>query len=152
MTLKPPVRSRIRKAEDAPRVGGPAAAHGAPQSAPVRHLAPVDVARAQHDVGVFGRLDQERDLGRVVREVGVHLDDEIRAPGKGVIEPGDVGGAEALLRRSVKHLDVVTLGREAVGDLAGAVGRVVVDDEDAASGGRCSRAASTIGSMLRASL
>src|SRR5207247_6240633 len=39
---------------------------------------------------------------------------------------------EALLARAVEDADVVELGREHVGDLAGAVGRAVVDHEHAA--------------------
>ena len=46
------------------------------------------------------------------------------------MEAFDVRGAEALLARAVEHRDEVELGGDAVGDLAGAVGRVVVDHED----------------------
>ena len=48
-----------------------------------------------------------------------------------VREAGEVGGAQALAHRAVQHLDGVELAGEAVGDAAGPVGRVVVDDEDA---------------------
>jgi len=64
-----------------------------------------------------------------MREVGVHLEDALGAHLEGTPEPGDVGLAEALLRVAMEHRDVGEVTRELVGDLAGAVRRVVVDDE-----------------------
>jgi hypothetical protein len=65
-----------------------------------------------------------------VGEVGVHLDYELGAAGERLPEPGDVGGAQPLLRVAVEDGDVVVLPREPVGDLARPVGRAVVDDQD----------------------
>ena len=68
-----------RKPQDDARVGG--ARRGSrsvgtgPQSG---YLAALDVARADHDVGVVRGLEQARDVGGIVREVGVHLDDQAR--------------------------------------------------------------------------
>ncbi len=65
-------------------------------------------------------------------EVGVHRDGEVGALRNRSAEPGDVGGAEAELALAVDHLDApVVLRRQPVGDLAGAVGGGVVDDDHA---------------------
>jgi len=47
-----------------------------------------------------------------------------------VPEAGEVRRPQALLPLPVEHLDVVELVRQPVGDVAGSVRRVVVDDED----------------------
>jgi hypothetical protein len=71
-----------------------------------------------------------------VGEVGVHLQDEVGAAVEGAAEARQVGRAEAFLAGPVEDLDARVGGREAVGDTAGAVGRVVVDDEDPGVGGQ----------------
>jgi hypothetical protein len=43
-------------------------------------------------------------------------------------------GAEALLRRPAEHVDAAQLGGGGLGDVGGAVGAVVVDDEDVGVG------------------
>src|SRR5262249_8227418 len=45
-------------------------------------------------------------------------------------EAGEVRRTEPFLHRPVENADVVELLGEAIGELTGAVGRVVVDDED----------------------
>jgi hypothetical protein len=69
-----------------------------------------------------------------VREVAVHLQDELGAVGQGAAESVQVGAAEALLARPVEHVHPVELGREAIRDLAGPVRRAVVDYEHAIVG------------------
>jgi hypothetical protein len=64
----------------------------------------------------------------MMREICVHLDQEVRAAGERVGESLAVGLAEALLAGAVKHLDPVELGRQAVRDRSGPVGRVVIND------------------------
>ena len=66
-------------------------------------------------------------------EVGVHLADQLGAAGERLAKAGDVGRAEALLARPVEHRDVRMLGGQPVGDLPGAVGRGVVDDQQVAA-------------------
>src|SRR5205814_536668 len=77
---------------------------------------------AAHEVDVAGGLDQARQVGRVVREVAVDLDDQLGVPVENAPEAGQVGGAETLLPLAVEHLDVVELGGQPVGQLAGSVG------------------------------
>ena len=65
-------------------------------------------------------------------EVGVHLQYEAGAGLERPVESGDVGGAEAFLARPPQNLDLLVPGGKPLGDLPGAVGRVVVDDQDPA--------------------
>jgi hypothetical protein len=66
-----------------------------------------------------------------VGEVTVHLEHELGAVGERTAEAGEVGRPEALFARPVEDVDEGKLRCEPVGDLAGAVGRAVVDDEHA---------------------
>ena len=94
-----------------------------PHEPPVLGAAARDVAGAEREIGaVLDRRDQPRHVGRVVREVAVHLQHELRAAREHVPEPVDVGASQSLLARPVEHLDPRQLGREPVGDLARAVG------------------------------
>jgi len=67
-----------------------------------------------------------------VREVGVHLDHvgDPLGPREHVAERVDVRAPEPLLARAMQHADPRVLARERVGELAGAIGARVVDDED----------------------
>ncbi|GIW20608.1 MAG: hypothetical protein KatS3mg065_0904 [Chloroflexota bacterium] len=63
-------------------------------------------------------------------EVGVHLADDPRPAGEGDPEAVEVGPPEAGLAGPVADADPRVGGGELVGEAAGAVGRVVVDDEE----------------------
>ena len=63
--------------------------------------------------------------------VGVHHQHQFGAAVKRALEAGQVGPAEALLARTVQHLDRLQLRGQPVGDPARAVGRGVVDDQHA---------------------
>ena len=92
---------------------------------------PRDVARADHQVrlAVDDRGDQRREHRGVVAEVGVHLDDDAGAAIERRAEPVEVRPPETLLGLPVENADArVGLG-QLVGQAAGAVRRVVVDDE-----------------------
>ena len=56
-----------------------------------------------------------------------------------------------VLLGAVEHRHPVVLGGEAVGDLAGAVGRAVVDDEHAKARGRGARASTSPAAITMAS-
>ena len=67
-----------------------------------------------------------------MRQVGVHLADDVGVARQHAAERVDVGAAEAPAPAAVQHLHPPRmLAGEGVGDRAGAVGRVVVDDEHA---------------------
>ncbi len=104
--------------------------------------APVDGAAALRPAGAEGqvgaglaRSDQAGHVLRIVGEVAVDLEHELGPRRQGPAEPRDVGGPKALLGGAMQHVDPGQLGRERIGDRAGAVGRVVVDHENAVAGG-----------------
>jgi hypothetical protein len=135
--LEPAREVPDRHAEHGARVPAAEARDEPARRGPVLDAAAVDVARAEDDVGApAGGVQQPRQVGRVVREVRVHLDDVAGAASERVVEAGHVGRAEAALARPVQHLDLLVPGGEAVRDVAGAVGRRVVDHEDAQALGR----------------
>ena len=86
-----------------------------------------DLAVADHHVGAArdDRLDELRDVARVVLVVGVGVDDDVGAELERGVEPGLEGGGEALVVRQPD--DVVDAVRAR--DLDRAVGRAVVDHE-----------------------
>ena len=88
-----------------------------------------DIPRAEHEVCVVSGLRQARHVARIVGKVAVHLEDPLRAHLQRAVEPGEVGGAEALLPLPVQHVDALVGAGEAVRDLPGPVRRVVVDNE-----------------------
>ncbi|GAA3073713.1 hypothetical protein GCM10020000_68290 [Streptomyces olivoverticillatus] len=62
--------------------------------------------------------------------VGVHFHQDAVAVVQAPAEARQIGGPQPLLALPVQHLDVVVVGGQLVGELAGAVGTVVVGDED----------------------
>ena len=83
----------------------------------------------EHEVRVLRRRRQAWHVRRVVREVAVHLENEVRAKLERTPEACEIGGAEAFLALPMQHVHVVVLGGQAIGDLPCSVGRVVVDHE-----------------------
>ena len=57
-----------------------------------------------------------------MREVGVHLEDQVGALRERNLEAREVGAPEALLARPVEHADPLDLLGQAIGDLTRAVG------------------------------
>ncbi len=98
---------------------------------PALDAAAADVTRADDQIGAPFEGGQEvRQVARVVREVGVHLEDQVVVPLEGPAEAIEIGAPEAELARPVHHVDpFVPLG-DAVGEGAGAVRGGVVDHQD----------------------
>ena len=68
--------------------------------APVAGAAARDVARAEHQIGArLGGGDQAWHVRRIVREVAVHLEHQLRIGLQDGAETGDVGPAEPFLAR-----------------------------------------------------
>ena len=139
--MKPPVRSRTRTPSTIRAYAEPPRLTTRRMQPPVGHPAAGHVARAEHEVGALGRGDQARQVGRVVREVGVHLEHQLRAAGERALEARQVGAARGppLPGRCSTSTCGVLVGQP-VGDLAGAVRRAVVHDQDRGGPGRWSRA------------
>ena len=64
-----------------------------------------------------------------MREVAVHLEHQLGVAGQRPAEAGEVCRPEPFLHLAMEHADVIELGGEPIGELAGPVRRVVVDDE-----------------------
>ena len=78
--LKPPVRSRTGTRRTARAYRQPARLIGAARRVPAGDAAAGHVAGAEREVGAVAReRDQAREVGGVVRAVGVHLADELGA-------------------------------------------------------------------------
>ncbi|KQR43791.1 hypothetical protein ASF82_09210 [Frigoribacterium sp. Leaf164] len=123
-----------RDAEGAAGVPAAAAAEQPAAQRPVLDAAAGHPARAEHEVVVGEQGDQGGKVLRVVGAVGVHLDEgrvaALEPPG----EAGQVRGAEAGLAGAVQHVHPGVAGGPRVGEVAGAVGRAVVDDENVDGG------------------
>ena len=88
----------------------------------------------------------------LVGAVGVHLADHVVAGVERHPEAVQVGRAQAGLVGAVQDRDLRVGGGEPVGDVAGAVGRAVVDDEDVDVGLRRRAAGRRSSARLAASL
>ena len=69
-----------------------------------------------------------------MREVGVHLDNQLGSRLEGALEPGEVRRAQPMLLGPVEDLDLGIVPGEPVGQLARSVRRRVVDDQDGVVG------------------
>jgi hypothetical protein len=93
-------------------------------------------ARAEDEVRVtHERNDEAGQVRRIVAEVGVHLDDGhgprlVEDP----LEPVAIRDPQALLGPAVEDLDLRVRRGEGVRHLPGAVGRIVVNDQDVSFG------------------
>jgi DNA polymerase (family 10) len=113
------------------RVQTPAPADGAADEPPVAHRATRRVAGAEGDVRLVRRGDQAGNVAGVVREVGVHGQNELGSLGESPTEAGHVGRPQPRLGRPVEDVHMGKLGREPVCDLTRAVRGSVVDHEHA---------------------
>ena len=66
-----------------------------------------------------------------MREVAIHLEDQLGVARERAAEAGEVRRPEPLLAVAVEDVDERELRRERIGELAGPVGRGVVDHEHA---------------------
>jgi hypothetical protein len=97
---------------------------------PVHHADALEVARTDHHVVLRGGGRERREVLRVVREVGVHLADQIDVSlCHGTLQAVDVRAPQAAGTGAMHHLEASwELHREPIGDLPGTIGRGVVDD------------------------
>ena len=105
---------------------------------PVHDADAVQVARADDDVVVGGGRDERRQVLGIVRQVGVHLADEVDVGLRDrLLQAVDIRAAEPALAGAVHDLDAAgILDRQRIGDRAGAVRRSIVDDQHAETGVR----------------
>ncbi len=65
-----------------------------------------------------------------MREVGIHLEDVLIAIFECPAEAREIGAPQPLLRCPVQHMYPWICRRQLVGNLSGAVGRAVINDQD----------------------
>lgn len=70
-----------------------------------------------------------------MREIAVHFENEFVIAFEGPFEAGAIGAAEALFFGAMKDVNSWIFGGDFVGELASAVGRIVIDDKDVNGGG-----------------
>ena len=108
-----------------------------------------DVPRPDDDVRPFvERADEVRQVLGVVREIGVHLEEAVVAFAQALIERLQIRRSQPELARAVHDSDVVVLGGDGVGQVTGAVGRSVVDDEDVGVGRGCAHPVQKAGEIV----
>ena len=122
------------KLQEGLRVEAATARNDATDGRPITYPTTVDIARAKDEVGTVLRCGEE--IGQatgVVREVAVHLKDvgviALECPAKA----GEIGSTKTLFLRAMEHVHPGQLGGEGIGNLAGPVGRAIVDHEHVAN-------------------
>ncbi len=72
--------------------------------------------------------DQRRQIGRIMGEVGVHLENGVVSVHQRLLERLDVGSAQTQLPGPMDHADTRVLNRQFVRKLPGAIRRIIVHD------------------------
>jgi hypothetical protein len=85
---------------------------------------------------IFHAGYKRRQVAGVVAEIGIHRDRDVIALVQGEAQSGEDGGPQAQLAGPMEHEDARISPRQLVGQVAGAVGRIVVDDKDIGRGDR----------------
>src|SRR5262245_47259377 len=98
--------------------------------APAEDSAAGHVARAKHNVGPrLDRLEDLRNVARIMREIRVHLESHVVAALERKTKTLDVRGAEPELRRAMQHMNAPVTRRYRIRELSCPVRRCVVHDE-----------------------
>ena len=105
---------------------------------PVHDADAVQVARSDDDVVVGGGGDERRQVFRIVRQVGVHLADEVDVGlGDRLLQAVDVRASKPALAGAVHDFDPARiLDSQRIGNRSGAIRRAIVDDQHAEAGVR----------------
>ena len=129
-TLEAAGRVTKSKAGHRTRIDVRAVGQQEPRHRPVddRHL-PVAVPRSEHQIGVANRGQKLRQVAGIVREVCVHLKDEGVVALERPLEPRQIRTAKSLLPCAMKHMNARIGGGQLIGELSGAVGRVVINHQ-----------------------
>ena len=122
----------VRHQQNDAREDAAAPADKPAEDVPTRDVPALDVSRAQHQVRPARQdgLQERRQEPHRVTEVGVDLDHDVGLPSQNVPEGGHVGASQALFGPAMKDRDAGVVAGQLVGQIAGSVGRAVVDDED----------------------
>jgi len=97
---------------------------------PIDDADAVEISGADRDVVRVQRAQEIRQVGRIVREVSVHLPDGVCTGRDRMPQAVDIRHAQTAWARPMEHFDAsIGLPCERVGDFPGPVRRAIVDDE-----------------------
>ena len=98
---------------------------------PVHDADAVEVSRTNYEIGAVCRhLDHRRQVLRVVRQVGVHLADQVGVTGNRETEAFEVRDAKAALSCAMEHAHAPgKLGRKCIGNSSRAIRRLIVEHQ-----------------------
>lgn len=116
--------------QDSPRVEAAAAAQEPTDLPPLGDSSAWHVAGADNQVSKLRSREKPGQIRRVMREIGVHLDDQVCVGAKRNLESLQVGRTQTLLPGAVQDLDPRVLRRDPVRDPAGSIGRIIIHDQD----------------------
>ena len=106
------------------------AAHEFSSAGPPQDSAARNIAGGDSDVAVFTGSDQFWYGVNGVTEVGIHIDQQFVVLADAKLEAGGHGGTESQLSGSVQDMQSGFAESQLFDQLSGAVGRIVIDDED----------------------
>ena len=106
-------------------LGGAFAEHE-PAQRPIDDPDAIEIARAEDEVRVLGRLEEHGDIVGVMGKIAIQLEDEFVTVFQGPFEAGDVSAAKAVLFGAMQDVNGVVPRGQFIRDLAGAVRGVVI--------------------------
>src|SRR6266566_881473 len=95
---------------------------------------PLTKRLSKDQVGIFNLLQKVREIAWVMRKVGIHLECGIISTLNGIFKPCNVGGAKTEFTGAVQYVDLRILCMNLVGELAGTIRRVIVNNQNIGSG------------------
>ena len=116
-TFKPAGAVADRHAGDDPGILAGKHAQRQAGQGPVDHVDPLEIAGADHQVGIFDHFQEIGNLFGVVGKVGVHLEDVVIAVFQGIFEPGNVGSSQSQFAGPLQHKQRRILLHQSANDL-----------------------------------
>lgn len=119
-----------REAEDGAGVEATATAEDLAAYRPIACAAAVDVAGTEDEISVLKSGKETGEIVWIVGEVAIHLLEDQVVAIESVAKAVEVSGAKAEFSGASENEDAIIVLSTLFGEIACAVGRVVVDDED----------------------
>src|SRR5579885_954100 len=111
-----------------------APADKAPKKRPVGRAPSRNIAGADHQVGLLNLFQEIGQIARIMRKIGVHLKGGIIAIRKGVLEASDIRRTQAKFAAAMQDMHARILRAHFLRQFSGAVGRMIIDDQNIGCG------------------